>query len=153
VFLNFEHGHADPGLLKHYGSRATICQAVTDAAQCGEVPPLEVAQKLMKIGVQTALITMAGEGCLAVGGSQVVRVHAPSVHAVDGCGAGATFSAGFIYGYLKDWNLEKSARFATAAASLKVTRAGLQMFPIVEINTLAAQLPVEHPAGANQSHP
>jgi ribokinase len=153
VFLNFEHGHADPGLLKHYGSRATICQAVTDAAQCGEVPPLEVAQKLMKIGVQTALITMAGEGCLAVGGSQVVRVHAPSVHAVDGCGAGATFSAGFIYGYLKDWDLEQSARFATAAASLKVTRPGLQMFPIVEINTLAAQLPVEHPAGAIQSHP
>jgi len=143
VFLNFEHGHADPGLLKRYGGRATICQAVTDAAQRGEVPPLEVAQKLLKTGVQTALITMAGEGCLAVNGSQVVRVHAPSVHAVDGCGAGATFSAGFIYGHLMGWCLEESARFATAAASLKVTRPGLQMFPIVEINAMAAQLPVE----------
>jgi sugar/nucleoside kinase (ribokinase family) len=150
VFLNFEHGHADPGLLKRYGGRATICQAVTDAAQRGEVPPLEVAQKLLKTGVQTALITMAGEGCLAVQASQVVRVHAPSVHAVDGCGAGATFSAGFIYGYLKGWTLEESARFATAAASLKVTRPGLQMFPIVEINAMAAQLPVEHPAGPDQ---
>jgi ribokinase len=150
VFLNFEHGHADPGLLKSYGGRATICQAVTDAAQRGEVPPLEVAQKLLKTGVQTALITMAGEGCLAVNGSEAVRVHAPSVHVVDGCGAGATFSAGFIYGHLKGWDLEKSARFATAAASLKVTRPGLQMFPIVEINTMAAQLPVEHPAGVDQ---
>jgi len=152
VFLNFEHGHADPELLKRYGGRATICQAVTDAAQRGEVPPLEVARKLLKTGVQTALITMAGEGCLAVNGSEVVRVHAPSIHAVDGCGAGATFSAGFIYGHLKGWDLEKSARFATAAASLKVTRPGLQMFPIVEINAMAAQLPVEYPAGADQPH-
>jgi sugar/nucleoside kinase (ribokinase family) len=143
VFLNFEHGHADLELLKRYGSRATICQAVTDAAQHGDVPPLEVARKLLQVGVQTVLITMAGEGCLVVHGSDVVRVQAPSVHAVDGCGAGATFSAGFIYGYLNGWDLEKSARFATAAASLKVTRPGLQMFPLVEINVLAAQLSVE----------
>ncbi len=146
VFLNFEHGHTDPDLLKRYGGRATICQAVTDAAQRGDVPPLEVARKLLKTGVQTALITMAQEGCLAVNGTQAVRVHAPSVVAVDGCGAGATFSAGFIYGDLKGWDLEKSARFATAAASLKVTRPGLQMFAISEIQALADQLSVEHPA-------
>jgi ribokinase len=146
VFLNFEHGHADPELLKRYAGRATVCQAVTDAAQQSELPPLEVAQKLLRTGVQTALITMASAGCLAMRGSEVVRVHAPSVHAVDGCGAGATFSAGFIYGHQMRWDLEKSARFATAAASLKVTRPGLQMFPIDEINSLATQLPVERPA-------
>ena len=143
VFLNFEHGHADPDLLKRYGGRATICQAVTDAAQHGDVPPLEVARKLLNTGVQTALITMASEGCLVVRGRQAVRVHAPVVTAVDGCGAGATFSAGFIYGHLLGWNLEESARFATAAASLKVTRPGLQMFPIAEIRMQAAQLKVE----------
>jgi sugar/nucleoside kinase (ribokinase family) len=146
VFLNFEHGHSDPELLKRFAGRVMICQAVTDAAQHSQMPPMEVAQKLLKNGVETALITMAGAGCLAVRGQQVVRVHAPSVHVVDGCGAGATFSAGFIYGHLMGWDLEKSARFATAAASLKVTRAGLQMFPIDEITTIAAQLPVEYPA-------
>jgi sugar/nucleoside kinase (ribokinase family) len=145
IFLNFEHGHTDPDLLQRYAGRATICQAVTDAAQRGDIPPLDVAQKLLKTGVQTALITMAGEGCLAVDGSQAVRIQAPSVRAVDGCGAGATFSAGFIFGRLKGWDLERSARFATAAASLKVTRPGLQMFPIVEIDALAAQLQVEYP--------
>lgn len=144
VFLNFEHGHADPDLLINYGGRATICQAVTDAAQRGDVPPLEVARKLLKTGIQTALITMAGEGCLAVNSTQAVRVRAPSIVAVDGCGAGATFSAGFIYGHLKGWDLEKSARFATAAASLKVTRPGLQMFTINEIQALSGKLPVEY---------
>ena len=145
VFLNFEHGHADPELMKRFAGRVMICQAVTDAAQKGEIQPLDVAQKLLRTGVQTALITMAGEGCLVMHDSEIVQVYAPPVRAVDGCGAGATFSAGYIYGYLHGWNLEKSARFATAAASLKVTRPGLQMFPIDEISNLAAQLVVERP--------
>ena len=150
VFLNFEHGHADPELLQRYAGKAMICQAVTDAAQAGEIPPVDVAQKLLKTGVRTALITMADEGCLVVQDGQVIRVHAPRVRAVDGCGAGATFSAGFIYGYLLGWDLEKSVRFATAAASLKVTRPGLEMFPCAEISELAARLPVERPVSTSK---
>jgi sugar/nucleoside kinase (ribokinase family) len=146
VFLNFEHGHVDPLLLKSYGSRSTICQAVTDAAQLGHEAPVDVARKLLHAGVKTALITMAGEGCLAVQGDEMVRVYAPHVTAVDGCGAGATFSAGFIYGFFQGWNLAETVRFATAAASLKVTRAGLQMFSIPEIQALASTLKAEQAA-------
>ncbi len=145
VFLNLEYGHADPEILKRYAGRAVFCQAVTDAAQRGDESPIDVAKKLLKAGVRTALITMAEEGCLVVQRDQIIRVDAPDVRAVDGCGAGATFSAGFIYGYLNKWDLEKSIRFATAAASLKVTRAGLQMFPIEEIQSLASKLEVKHP--------
>jgi sugar/nucleoside kinase (ribokinase family) len=152
VFLNFEHGHADPELLKRYAGRATTCQAVTDAAQRGKVPPLDVVLKLLEAGVQTALITMAEEGCLAVRGNDIIRVHAPDVHVVDGCGAGATFSAGFIFGQLKGWNLEESVRFATAAASLKVTRPGLVMFPLAEIQSLAAMLNIERLVLADHLH-
>ncbi len=143
VFLNFEHGHADPELLRRYGSRATICQAVTDAAQLGTERPQDVARKLLRMGVKTALITLASQGCLAAQGNEMVMVHAPSVTAVDGCGAGATFSAGYIYGYLKGWSCAETLRFATAAASLKVTRPGLQMFPIDEIKDAGSRLEVE----------
>lgn len=143
VFLNFEHGHADEDLLRRYGSRTTICQAVTDAAQLGEVSPLEVARKLLGMGAKTALITMAGEGCLGLEGDEVVRVHAPAVEAVDGCGAGATFSAGFIYGYLNGWSLVDKLRFATAAASLKVTRVGYEMSPVDGIVSEGSRLRVE----------
>jgi sugar/nucleoside kinase (ribokinase family) len=146
VFLNLEHGHTDAEILKRYAGRAVFCQAVTDAAQRGDESPMDVAEKLIHQGVKTALITMAEKGCLAVQGDEVIRIHAPSVRAVDGCGAGATFSAGFIYGYLHNWNLEKSLRFTTAAASLKVTKAGLQMFPIEEIKSLASKLEVKYPA-------
>lgn len=145
VFLNFEHGHKDGHLLKKYAGRVTICQAVTDAAQLGKKQAmLSVARKLLKNGITTALITMASQGCLAVQGEQIVRVYAPKVKAVDGSGAGATFSAGYIYGYLNNWNMEESIRFAIAAASLKVTHSGLKMFPVKEIKALAGKLRVEH---------
>jgi len=143
VFLNLEHGHNDPALLERYAGRARICQAVTDAAQKDESEPLDVARKLIRAGVETAIITLASEGSLVVSGDEALRVYAPKMAAVDGCGAGATFSAGFIYGQLKCWSLEDSVRFATAAASLKVTRAGLEMFPLEEINALASQIVVE----------
>ena len=145
VFLNFEHGHKHEALLEEYASRVTVCQAVTDAAQLGKTRAmLQTARKLLNSGIKTALITMAKDGCLVAEGNLAVRVYAPRVKAVDGCGAGATFSAGFIYGYLNGWDLDASARFATAAASLKVTRAGLQMFTVDEIQTLASRLRVEH---------
>ncbi len=143
VMLNFEHGHADLELLRRYGSRATICQAVTDAAQLGTERPQDVALKLLRAGCKTALITLAREGCVAAQGVEMVTVHAPTVTAVDACGAGATFSAGYVYGYLKGWSFVETLRFATAAASLKVTRAGLQMFPVDEIVSLGARLQVE----------
>jgi ribokinase len=144
VFLNFEHGHKIPEILRRYAGRVTICQAVTDAAQIGKKQAmLSVAKKLFKAGIKTAIITMASQGCMVVQGDEIVRVHAPKVKAVDGSGAGATFSSGYIYGYLKGWNLEESVRFAVAAASLKVTRSGLTMFPIKEIQALAAKLRVQ----------
>jgi sugar/nucleoside kinase (ribokinase family) len=145
VFLNFEHGHKDPALLKKYAGMVTICQAVTDAAQIGKRQSmLALARKLIKAGIETAIITMASRGCMVVQGEAIIRVHAPKVKAVDGSGAGATFSSGFIYGVLNEWTLEETVRFAIAAASLKVTRSGLVMFPVHEIQSLAKSLRVEH---------
>jgi sugar/nucleoside kinase (ribokinase family) len=144
VFLNLEHGHNDPEIMEKYASRATICQAVTDAAQIGKKGAmLSVAKKLLKAGIKTAIITMASRGCMVVQEDEIVRIHAPKVKAVDGSGAGATFSSGFIYAYLKKWSLEESVRFAIAAASLKVTRSGLKMFPVKEIKELASKLHVD----------
>ncbi|MCE9645132.1 MAG: carbohydrate kinase family protein [Chloroflexi bacterium] len=144
VFLNFEHGHNHPELLKKYAGLVTICQAVTDAAQIGKRQAmLGVARKLINSGIQTAIITMASQGCMVVQGDEIIRVHAPKVRAVDGSGAGATFSSGYIYGYLQGWRFEESVRFAIAAASLKVTHSGLKMFTVNEIKALAGRLRVE----------
>lgn len=144
VFLNLEHGHRDADLLKKYAGVTTICQAVTDAAQIGKKQAmLGTARKLIKAGIQTAIITMASQGCMVVQGNEIIRAYAPRVKTVDASGAGATFSSGFIFGYLNGWSLEESVRFAIAAASLKVTRSGLQMFPVREIKGLARAVRIE----------
>jgi sugar/nucleoside kinase (ribokinase family) len=144
VFLNFEHGHTHPDLLKKYSALATVCQAVTDAAQIGKKQAmLGTARKLIKAGIQTAIITMASQGCMVVQGEEIIRAYAPRVRVVDASGAGATFSSGYIYGYLQGWDMEQTVRFAIAAASLKVTRSGLQMFPVTEILGLARTVRIE----------
>jgi sugar/nucleoside kinase (ribokinase family) len=144
VFLNLEHGHNDPEIMEKFASRATICQAVTDVAQIGKKSAmLSVAKKLLKAGIKTAIITMASQGCMVVQDDEIVRIYAPKVKAVDGSGAGATFSSGFIYAYLKNWSLEESVRFAIAAASMKVTHSGLKMFPVKEIKAVASKLRVD----------
>ncbi len=143
VFLNLEHGHIEPDKLERYARRATICQAVTDPAQRGDFDPRDVARKLLDNGAQTALITLASEGCLAANQRQIVRAWPIKVDVIDGCGAGATFSAGFIYGYLQGMDLVASVRFATVAAALKVACAGLEMAPVRIIQSLTEKIRVE----------
>lgn len=104
---------------------------------------LGVARKLINSGIKTAIITMASQGCMAVQGDEIIRAYAPKVKAVDASGAGATFSSGYVYGYLNGWNLEDTIRFAIAAASLKVTRSGLEMFPVQKIQELARTVRIE----------
>ena len=143
VFLNFEHGHRDAELLKRYAPHVDICQATTDTAQKGD-DLIDVALNLLDSGITTALVTAAGGGCLGMTREESIRVYAPDVEVVDTCGAGATFSAGFIYGLVRDWDMETRLRFAVASASLKCTVVGPTAFPIDRVQKLAASLNAEH---------
>ncbi len=141
IFLNFEHGHENIELLERYAPLVSICQATTDAAQLMENAQ-EVALKLLNSGISTVLLTMAGQGCLGATKDEMVRIQAPEVEVVDGCAAGATFSAGYIYGILMGWDMEKSLRFAVSAASLQCTAIGPTAFPLENISALADTLDV-----------
>jgi hypothetical protein len=58
-----------------------------DSAQKENGDPMMVARKLLGAGAQTALATLAGEGCLAVRGRRGVCAFDPQVEVIDGCGA------------------------------------------------------------------
>jgi sugar/nucleoside kinase (ribokinase family) len=141
VFLNVEHAHTEANVLELV-SRAAICQGVTDATQEGDDPD-GVADVLLDAGAGTAIVTLAKGGCLVAEAGRRLRVHAPIIRAVDACGAGATFSSGFILGRIRGWDLETSARFAVAAASLKCTVVGPRAFDEDEVQRLARSLSVE----------
>ena len=139
VFFNFEHAHEDAHLLSVYGRYVHTVQACTDIAQVKDNAS-EVGERLLNAGASLVLVTMASRGCLAMSKDEAIRIHAPSLGVVDSTGAGATFSAGFIFGTLQGWELEKCVRFAVAAASLKCTTVGLAAFPVSQIRELADQL-------------
>jgi sugar/nucleoside kinase (ribokinase family) len=68
--------------------------------------------------------TLGEHGVLAWDGEQMLHRAAYRVNVVDTTGAGDIFHAGFIYGLLRGWTLERQLDFACAAAALNCTCQG-----------------------------
>jgi sulfofructose kinase len=71
-----------------------------------------------------AAATLGEEGVLAWDGTHFHYAPAFRVQPVDTTGAGDIFHAGFIYGLLQDWPLQRQLEFACAAAALNCTGVG-----------------------------
>jgi len=63
--------------------------------------------------------TLGGEGAVALVKGEMLYVEGFKIETVDTTGAGDVFHAGFIYGLLQNWEVEKIIKFANAAAALK----------------------------------
>ena len=71
-----------------------------------------------------AAIKLGALGALGVQGNHQVRASAIPVNVVDTVGAGDTFDAGFLFGYLNGWDVEKSLQMAAASGALSTRAAG-----------------------------
>jgi sugar/nucleoside kinase (ribokinase family) len=87
---------------------------------------LETALQQMqrRYGCRIAAATLGQEGVLAWDGEQFQHVSAYQVPVADTTGAGDIFHAGFIYGLLQGWPLERQLDFACAAAALNCMAVG-----------------------------
>jgi sugar/nucleoside kinase (ribokinase family) len=74
--------------------------------------------------VEALAIKLGAEGTLGVRDGMRVRVASIPVNVIDTVGAGDSFDAGFIYGYLNQWSLEKSLRLACVCGALSTQQAG-----------------------------
>jgi sulfofructose kinase len=70
------------------------------------------------------VVTVGRDGAVALEGDRFVVSPGFTVEAADTTGAGDVFRAGFIYGLLQGWPLERTLRLANAAAALSCTRLG-----------------------------
>lgn len=101
-------------------------------------PDLEMALRQMqrRYGCRLAAATLGHEGVLAWNGKQLHHTSAYRVPVVDTTGAGDIFHAGFIYGLLQDWPLERQLDFGCAAAALNCmavgARGGIQAVETIE---------------------
>jgi sulfofructose kinase len=105
-------------------------------------PDLEKALQKMqrRYGCLLTAATLGPDGVVAWDGKNFHSTPAYRVPAVDTTGAGDIFHAGFIYGLLQDWPLDRQLDFACAAAALNCmsvgARGGIQ--PREAIETLMA---------------
>ncbi len=74
--------------------------------------------------VETVAIKLGAQGALGMSQSQSVRVASIPVNVVDTVGAGDSFDAGFIFGYLQGWSLERSLKLGTICGALSTQKAG-----------------------------
>ncbi len=74
--------------------------------------------------VEALGIKLGAEGALGVQNGARVRVASIPVKVIDTVGAGDSFDAGFLFGYLNSWSLEKSLRLACVCGALSTQQAG-----------------------------
>lgn len=73
-------------------------------------------RKILAMGPTVACATLGEAGSLAVTRKETIRTRAFGIDCVDTTGAGDIFHAGFVYGMLREWDLERILDFANAAA-------------------------------------
>lgn len=103
----------------------------------GESDPVEGGKKLMKMGVEVALVKVGGEGSLLFYKDKIVSIPVYKTDKVlDSTGCGDTYAAGFLYGYSSGKSNESSAKFASYLASkiIEVPGAQYELLDFNEIN-------------------
>ena len=89
-----------------------------------------------RYGCTLTAATLGCDGVLAWDGSEFHLRRAYRVPVVDTTGAGDIFHAGFIYGLLQGWPIDRQLDFACAAAALNCTgmgaRGGIQTLAAIE---------------------
>ncbi|NQU84473.1 MAG: ribokinase [Mariniphaga sp.] len=84
------------------------------------------ADILIQKGVERVIITLGSQGAFAVTKNEKVNVKAFIVDAIDTTAAGDTFCGCFAVALVEGKNLKESLLFASAGASISVTRMGAQ---------------------------
>ena len=112
---------------------AVVSQDLADGFAPGASPE-QLSHRLIEAGTGTAVVTMGEKGTIWFDGTNGGRIpSSPISQIVDTTGAGDIFHGAFIYGLLRDWNLDRSIRFAGVAAALSCRKlSGLMSIPTLE---------------------
>ena len=85
---------------------------------------VEVAARTLADSAPLVVVKLGRDGALAVRGNAMVHADAVHVDVVDTVGAGDSFDAGFLSGFLSGRSLEDSLALACACGSLSTRAAG-----------------------------
>lgn len=95
-----------------------------EARSLSRQPSAEQAADWLADRVPTLAVKLGSAGALGVQAGRKARAASIPVDVVDTVGAGDSFDAGFLYGYLQQWELERSLRLACVCGALSTQKAG-----------------------------
>ena len=100
---------------------------VSGAHVSGDV--LQAVETVLAAGPEALVLKRGGDGTTVYlkGGERVEAATFP-VEVYNVLGAGDAFASGFLYGYLKGWDWQRSARMGNACGAIVVTRHGCANF-------------------------
>lgn len=104
---------------------------------------IEAARLIHKKGVAVVVVSLGGEGCLAVCSEGVYQVSVPRIDAVNTVGCGDTMIAGFALGFAEGMGLEKTLRRAGAMSAAAALRAETGFFIKEDMERIYPQVKVE----------
>jgi sugar/nucleoside kinase (ribokinase family) len=96
----------------------------TEALSITKVNDVEIAAKQIADKTKLVAVKLGADGALACSQAGKFKSESISVNVVDTVGAGDSFDAGFLYGYLNNWEIKKSLRLACVCGALSTQQAG-----------------------------
>ena len=121
------------------GIRATLAHVdiflpnETEVKAIGRGATWQAALDTLAVRVPTVALKRGGDGAIARRGAEIAAARPLPVTVVDTTGAGDSFNAGFVYGHLAGWSLQRTVDFAAACGSASTRAAGgIESQPTVE---------------------
>ena len=106
-------------LSDYFLASATFAEALV-----GEDKPMDACFKLAELGPRVVGVTLGPKGYVFLDRGRMIRRPAYPVAAVDTTGCGDVFHAGFIYGLIEKWNVDKCFDFAAWAGAMVSLKLG-----------------------------
>ena len=101
----------------------------------GQRSPKSCLERLYDQCPGSVIIKLSEAGCIAKTKEGIFQHPAFPIKALDTTGAGDSFNAGVILGFLRNWEISKTLRFANALAAMVITRPKGTGYPIFkEVN-------------------
>ena len=127
----YDMNYATPDELHLLMERTDILKACKNAVDdlSGKSDMEEAAVDILHMGPKMVVITIGEDGCVIAhrqnGAEETIRIPAFRDGGIrDTTGCGDAFQGGFIYGMLREWDIEKSAVLANACGYLKARKVG-----------------------------
>jgi ribokinase len=90
----------------------------------GDDGPFKACEKLAELGPQVVGVTRGAKGYVALAGGRKIERPAYPAEAIDTTGCGDVFHAGFTYGVVQGWDVEKSLDCGAWSAAMVSRRLG-----------------------------